>query len=98
MSAPTHEKPDTEQPTEPLPISQTLPGGGNWLMSEWSVLLIPGTILAAIGTGEAIRAYVATNEALRFEFVVTLLAGLLVLTSLAFVIPRVIGRGKDGRS
>ena len=98
MSAPTHEKPTTEQPTQPLPISETLPGGGNWLMSEWSVLLIPGTILAAIGTGEAIRAYVATTEALRFEFVVTLLAALLVVVALAHVIPRMVGRGRDGRS
>jgi hypothetical protein len=98
MSAPAHEKPATEQPTQPLPVSETLPGGGNWLMSKWSVLLIPSTILAAIGSGEAIRAYVATTEALRFEFALTLLAGLLALVSLAYVIPRLTTRGLDGRS
>lgn len=99
MSAPTHEAPPaTEQPTQPLPVSATLPGGRNWLMSEWSVLLIPGTILAAIGTGEVIRAYVATTEALRFEFAVTLLVSLLVAVSLAFLVPRLVVRGRDGRS
>ena len=99
MSAPAQERPP-EQPTQPLPIAGTedLPPGGNWLMSEHAVLLIPATVVAAIVTGGLLRGYVFTTEEARSDFAVLLLVVVLVAAGAAFTIPRALGRGKDGRS
>jgi len=100
MSAPAQERPP-EQPTQPLPTiagTEDLPPGGNWLMSEHAVLLIPATVVAAIVTGGLLRAYVFMTEEARGDFAVLLLVLVLVAAGAAFTIPRALGRGKDGRS
>lgn len=98
MSAPAHEK-TAEQDTQPLPIAGTenLPPGRNWLMSEWSVLLIPGTILAAIGIGELVRSYVLLTDADRSDFAIA--ANLLVLAvSVTVLILGRIALREDGKT
>lgn len=90
MSAPAHEKPATEQPTQPLPISETLPPGGSWLMSEASGILIPATVLAAIAAGTLLRDLVFVTEEQQSSFAITALAAVYILTWLALVIPKIL--------
>lgn len=100
MSAPVQES-RAEQPTQPLPFipgTENLPPGGNWLMSEHGVLLIPATIVGAVVTGGLLRGYVFVDEASRADFAIVLLVVVFVAVGAAFTIPRALGRGKDGRS
>jgi hypothetical protein len=94
MSAPTHEKPATEQPTQPLSICETLPRGGSWLMSEAAEALIPATILAAIGAGAVIREFLTVDG--RFVLAVLPLGGVLLGCALVYLLPRLLMRN-DGQ-
>jgi hypothetical protein len=102
MSAPATEQPPVEErPTQPLPIPGTedLPPGGNWLMSEGSVLLIPAIPLAAWGIGEACRAFVALTDEARSDFALVVLPGYFLIAGLLVLLfSRAMSRGKDGRS
>ena len=92
MSAPTTEK-ATEQPTQPLPLRHEYPRG---LRSE---LWIPGTIVAAIITGEGIRNYVLLTDVARSNFAIVVLLLVLALSVGVQLCGRMInsrdGRGRD---
>lgn len=72
MSAPTHEA-ATEQPTQPIPIEPGRITERSWLMSSTSLLLIPATILAAIGTGKLFRNYLLVTDIARSNFAIIVL-------------------------
>lgn len=103
MSAPTHEAPPVEeQLTLPLPIhgTQNLPGGGNWLMSEHGVLLLPAMPVAAGLLGELVlRPYLFLTEEARSDLAIALLPLVLIfVVGGGFLFARRISRGKDGRA
>jgi hypothetical protein len=93
MSAPAHEKPDTEQPTQPLPIPHQYSRGLR------SPLWIPGTVAAAIVTGELIRDYVLVTDTSRSDFAIVVLLLVLALTTGLMFCDRFLdqrdGRGRD---
>jgi hypothetical protein len=96
VSAPTHEAP-TEQPTQPLPIGATLPPG-HGAFKESGLWLFPGGPVAAVVVGIPLHElWINTDDAM-FVFAVVLLVGVLGLVYLAFMIPRTISRGRDGRA
>lgn len=101
MSAPAHEAPPAaEQPTQPLPVSQTLPRGTNsWLMSSDSELLIVAIPVAAVGCGALFNTFVALTEAQGSNFaIVALVFVLVVLVGGAFLFARAVSRGGGGES
>ena len=82
MSAPTHEKSATEQPTQPLPITHEYPRG---LRSDaW----IPGTIVTAIGTGWLIRSYVLVTDVARSNFAIVALLAIFAISLGVFLCAR----------
>jgi hypothetical protein len=97
MSAPTREAaPLSEQPTQPLPRLDLPPQHGAF--KESGLWLFPGGPLAGISAGLIIRQFIATTADIQFAVVVALLVLLLVVTFGAFVVPKTVGRGKDGRA
>ena len=101
MSAPATEQPPVEeQTTQPLPISGTehLPiGGSSWLMSPASILLIPGTVLAAIVTGELLRTFVLLTDEARSNSAIVALVVVLGAALTVLILGRLILR-EDGKT
>jgi hypothetical protein len=102
MSAPTHEKSATDQPTQPLSTWQQSAPEHSTIHCQQSgpgVWAVPVTILAAISTGELIRNYVLLTDTARADFAIVAL--LLVFAASVGVIvcghliSRRDGRGRD---
>jgi hypothetical protein len=90
MSATAPEKLAAEQPTQTLPVRHEYPRG---LRDE---LWIPGTIVAAILSGEALRSYVLLSAAGRSDFAIAALLLFSALTVGALLGGRALER-RDGR-
>jgi hypothetical protein len=97
MSAPAHEAaPRSEQPTQPLPRLDLPPRHSDF--KESGLWLFPGAPVAAVVVGIPMRELWLTTGAAQFVFTVGLLGFVIALVNLAFIIPRRVGRGRDGRS
>jgi hypothetical protein len=95
MNAPATEQPPVEErPTQPLPLEQDRITERSWLMSEAAEVLIPVTILAAIGAGAVIREALTVDG--RFVLAVLALGGVLLVCALVYLLPRLLMRD-DGQ-
>ena len=94
MNAPATEQPPAmEQPTQPLPLEPDRITERSWLMSEASEVLIPATILAAIGAGALIRNYVLVTEIARTNSAIVVLLGVVGVSLWVLIL----GRSRSGR-